>query len=234
MRWPSEISVLRLAPGLALTALLCAWPAGAGYNDFESLDLLQIQFVGRDLYAINADGSTLPERLENGEAVLWRRALGGVGVVLTDRRMLAASTDSSRWQSERFLQFERPHQRALLDERVAILLTDKRVLSLDCVYGTLAIERLSPNKRVVATELAEAVAVVATELAEAVAVVATNRRALGTAPRLRGFVAKNLTPREVPLSMSATGNLATVLTARRLLTFRGSAGAWGERRRKIH
>ena len=215
--------VLRLAPGLALTALLCAWPAGAGYNDFESLDLLQIQLVGRDLYAIDADGSTLLERLETGEAVLWRRAIGRVGVVLTDRRMLAASTGSSRWQSERFLQSERPHQQALLDERVAILLTDKRVLSLDSVYGTLAIERFGPNEWVVATELAEAVAVVA-----------TNRRALGTAPRLRGFVAKNLTPREVPLSISATGNLATVLTARRLLTFRGNSGAWGERRRKIH
>jgi len=215
--------VLRLAPGLALTALLCAWPAGAGYNDFESLDLLQIQLVGRDLYAIDADGSTLLERLEKGEDVLWRRAIGRVGVVLTDRRMLAASTGSSRWQSERFLQSERPHRQALLDERVAILLTDKRVLSLDSVYGTLAIERFGPNEWVVATELAEAVAVVA-----------TNRRALGTAPRLRGFIAKNLTPREVPLSISATGNLATVLTARRLLTFRGKAGAWGERRRKIH
>ncbi len=142
--------------------------------------------------------------------------------MLTDRRMLAASTGSSRWQSERYLQFEKPANEALLDERIAILLTDKRALSLDSVLGTLSSTSFGPNERVVAIQLAEAVAVVA-----------TNRRALGTAPRLGGFVAKNLTPREVPLTIEATGNLATVLTGRRLLTFRGGSGAWGERRRKI-
>lgn len=211
-----------LACALLLAACVAKPSFGDPFGERSTLDVLQIQLVGRDLYAIDGRGGNPTERLRIGEVVRWRGTRGRVGVVLTDRRILAISTHSSRWQSERYLRTEEPPAEALLGEQVAVLLSSKRVFSLDGLGGTLSVTDLGPQERVITTKLGPNVAVVA-----------TNRRALGTAPRLGGFVEIRLTPQEGPFELAVTGNVATLLTKRRLLTFRGPAGSWGERRRKL-
>lgn len=192
------------------------------FDERATLDVLQIQLVGRDLYAIDGRGGVLTERLEIGETLNWRGSRGRVGIVLTDRRFLGASSNSSRWQSERYLRTENPPAEALLGEQVAVIVSNKRILGLDANRGTFAVVGLGPLERIVATEVGANVAVVV-----------TTRRALGIAPRLGGFVEIHLTPQEKAPQISVSGNVATVLTPRRLLTFRGPAGSWGERRRKL-
>ena len=217
-----QYSVPVLALALVLLGGLARPAAGDAFGERSTLDVLEIQLVGRDLLAIDGRGGTPTERLQIGETVHWRGTRGRVGVVLTDRRILAVSTHSAGWQSERYRRAETPPTEALLGEQVAVLLSSKRLFALDGLLGPLSVTDLGPQERVLATELGANVALIA-----------TNRRALGTAPRLGGFVEIRLTPQEGPFETSVTGNVATILTKRRLLTFRGPAGSWGERRRKL-
>ncbi len=217
MRW-----MIRTACVVLVSLAASSSAIGDAFDERATLDVLQIQLIGRDLHAIDARGGNLIERLEIGESIRWQGSRGLVGMVLTDRRVLAASARSARWQSERYLRTETPPADALLGERIAVWLSSKRALVLDGQQGTLSSESLGPLERIVATRLGANVGVVV-----------TNRRALGTAPRLGGFVGIHLTPNEGPAEVTVTGNVATVLTRRRLLTFRGPVGSWGERRRKI-
>ncbi len=182
-------------------------------------DLLQIVVRKREILAIDAtNGSQREVDLERGERVMWHDTRGAVAVVLTDRRILAVATRSGFWQAERYRAGERHPPTALLGDRVALIVTNKRALGFDGGSGNLVEESLGPRESVLQSRAAENVAVVVTD-----------RRALGLSPFVGGFFPVDLRLSERVESLSAAANLATLATSHRLLTFRANTGTWEER-----
>jgi hypothetical protein len=70
--------------------------------------------------------------------------------------------------------------------------------------------------------------VIAADASGAVVVIVTDRRALGVSPFAGGFFSTALRVEESVEAVAATGNVATVRTSRRLLTFQAAGGIWVE------
>ncbi len=217
-----------LPRGLALAAstLLALATSGApparaqGRSDVPLTELLQLIVRPRELLAIDGDrGSQREERLEKGENVLWHATRGRVGVVLTDRRVLAVATGSAAWQEERYRSAERRPVDAELGDRVALVFTSQRAIGFDGGSGNLVTSSLGPR---------ESVLDVAT--GENVGVIVTGRRALGLSPFVGGFFEVPLTIGEEIQGLAAASNVVTLTTSRRLLIFRSEFGSWEERR----
>lgn len=205
---------------LALAALLAGAPAaGTGRGDLPLGDLLQIVATPRALLAIDAEGGgDRREPLERGERVLWTGTRGAVGLALTDRRVLAVATGSAAWQTTRFRQGESAPHLAELGDRVALVVTDRRILGFDGGSRNLVELSLGPRERLIDTR-------VSANLAVAV----TDRRALGLSPFAGGFFETSLRLGESIEAFEASSDVATLTTSQRLLIFRGPSGSWSER-----
>ncbi len=209
-------------------ALLAAGPAPGGsferpLGETPVADVLQLQRIGRELVALDAGGGDGPrERLEIGERVLASRSRGRVGMVVTDRRLLAVAVGSGAWQAERFLRGEAPPVQLLLGERVALAVTSRRALGFDGGSGNLVERSLGPREQLLAHRVGGNVAVVVTD-----------RRALGLSPFAGGFFPAALRVGESIESVDASANFATVRTTHRLLTFRAPSGFWSEQGRDL-
>ena len=207
---------------IAISLCLCLWPAAASAQRADEVpleDVLSVQRIGRDLVAIGARGGgqrTL--RLQIGERVLFQEARGRVGVVLTDRRVLAVTDRSAAWQEERYRNAESVSTEALLGDRVALVTTEQRVLGFDGGSGNIVEDTIGPREKLLWTGVGANVAVAVTD-----------RRALGLSPLRGGFFPVSLRVGEQLESVTTEANLATVLTSRRLLIFRASSGSWEER-----
>jgi len=182
--------------------------------------LLEVQVVGRQLLAIDSDsGGQRSLRLERGENVLYTRSQGRVGVVVTDRRLLAIATRSGSWQEARYRKDEPPPPDVQLGDRVALALFQTRAVGFDGGSRNIVETVLGPRERVLQTAVGQNVVVVVTD-----------RRALGLSSDRGGFFEVRLNLGESPTSVSAFANHVTVQTAQRLLTFRGPEASWEERR----
>lgn len=185
-------------------------------------DLLSIVFEDNRVIAFGAEGGSITEKLEPGERVHWHGTQGAVGVVLTDRRVLAVATISASWQETRYQRDERPPQSALLGDRVALTATSERAFGFDGGSGNLIEYQLGPQESLVATQTGSNVAVVATD-----------RKLLGLSPFVGGFFSTPLQVRERLEKISPTPNLVTVTTDRRYLVFRADSTIWTELNRPI-
>jgi hypothetical protein len=210
--------VLAAAGGLVATAA----PARAQVQGQDAIpleDILEIVVVGRQLLAVSATsgGQT---RLDLGldEQILWRGSRGKVGVVLTDRRILAVTDRSAAWQEMPYRRTESPPEGALLGDRVALMSTVDRVIGLDGGSGNLIEYRLGPQERVLDGGVGANVAVAITD-----------RRAIGLSPRAGGFFSVPINVNEKLEAISAKSDIATVTTNRRLLIFRTPTGSWEEK-----
>ncbi len=213
-----------------LAAACTAVVLGAGAGAFEPpggtplAPQLSVLVLDRALLAVAAEGGGQREaRLELGEQVLWTGSRGRVGVALTDRRVLAVTSRSAAWQDTRYRRSERPPAGAVLGDRVALVLTGKRVLGFDGGSGNLIEGRLGPRERVLAYDVGENVLVVVTD-----------RRALGLSPFRGGFFETQLRLGESIENLAAESSHAVLTTSQRLLVFRGPFGSWEERRLGLH
>lgn len=216
---------LRLA--LALLGVLAAATAGAAPRDLLDetpvADALEILVLDRELLAIDArGGGQTRRRLEIGENVLWTDARGRVGVVATDRRLLAVATSSAAWQEARLRRDEPPPQIAHLGGRVALLATNKRALGFDGRSGNLVESTLGPRESVIDVAAGDNVGVIVTD-----------RRALGLSAFAGGFFSVKLLLSERIESLDALTSVATLTTSHRVLIFRAPHGSWEERRRNL-
>jgi hypothetical protein len=211
----------RFARAAGLAFALAASGAAAFEDDAGLLaDDLEIAVLERELLSIDArGGGQRSADLELGERVLWTGTRGRVGVALTDRRVLAVSTESAAWQATRFRRTEVAPERALLGARVALLSTRVRVIGFDGGSGNLVESALGPKE-----ELLSGV------VGQNVAVAVTDRRALGLSPFVGGFFSADLALGERVDEVRAVANTATIVTSRRLLVFRAPSGTWEERR----
>jgi hypothetical protein len=185
-------------------------------------NLLEIVIESRQVIAFGAEGGSLAADLELGEDVRWQGTQGAVGVVLTNRRVLAVASISSAWQEMRYLRAEVPASSALLGDRVALVTTARRAYGFDGGSGNLVEYRLGPQESLLATR------------ADAnVAVVITDRKLLGLSPFVGGFFPTPFHLSEKLERISLTPNLATVTTSARYLSFRADSSIWTERRRSL-
>lgn len=185
-------------------------------------DLLELVFERREVIAFGAEGGSLAERLEVGEQVQWHGTQGAVGVVLTNRRVLAVAAISASWQEMRFERAERPPGEALLGDRVALIATSERAFGFDGGSGNLIEYRFGPQESLVATRTGANVGVVVTD-----------RKLLGISPFVGGFFTTSLQVRERLEKINPGPNLVTVTTDRRYLVFRSDSTIWTERNRSL-
>ncbi len=205
---------------LILACLALAGTAAAQLADERVVaDDLELVVLKREVLSIDArNGGQLAADLEIDEQVLFTRARGRVGVVLTDRRALAVTTTSGSWAQKRWRRGERLPEKPLLGARVALLTTRLRVIGFDGGSGNLVESGLGPNE-----SLVDAV------VGENVAVAVTDRRVLGLSPFRGGFFEARLQLNERYEGTHAVANSATVRTSRRLLIFRAPTASWERR-----
>ena len=117
-------------------------------DEFERLDVIAIERDKRDLLGFDAlTGSRSVFRLDVGETILFEQTRGRVGLVLTDRRALGIAPGAG-FQAVRYSVHEDPPISALVDERIAIVVTPKRVLGF-LESGPLWVEEaIPPSERV--------------------------------------------------------------------------------------
>jgi hypothetical protein len=193
-------------------------------DEIPLADTLEVLVLDRKLVAIDArHGGQREESLRLHEAVVWTGSRGDVGVVLTDERVLAVAGRSAAWQFEDFGREESAPERAVLGDRVALIVTSHRALGFNGGSGNLVESRLGIRENVIAQRAGENVAVVVTD-----------RRALGLSPLVGGFFEAKILAAEKIESVTANANLATVTTNRRVLIFRATTGTWEERRRSLN
>jgi hypothetical protein len=217
----------RLFPA-ALSLLFCATAvasaAAARDSDSPLSPLLELQIVGREVLSIDSgNGGQRSERLERGEAVLYTRSQGRVGVVVTDRRMLAIATGSGSFQVARYRKGEGPPADVQIGDRVALAMMQSRAVGFDGNSHNIIESTIGPREIVLDTAVGPNVAMVVTD-----------RRALGLSSDRGGFFELRLRVGEQFQSVSAYANHATLQTSQRLLIFRGPDGAWEERRLPIN
>jgi hypothetical protein len=209
--------------------LLCALlPSGVGSETPTADprvplgDLLELVFERREVIAFGAAGGSIATTLELGEVVRWHGSRGAVGIVLTDRRLLAVGTGSGSWRELRYLRAESLPAAALLGDRVALIATSRRAVGFGGETSSLVEYRLGPQETLLASR------------AEGnVAVVVTDRKLLGFSPFVGGFFQADFHVRERLERISLGPNLATITTDRRHVVFRSETGVWSERKRSL-
>lgn len=191
-------------------------------DEIERVDVIAIERDGRQLYAFDAlTGRRSVVRLEVAEEVLFERTRGRVGVVLTDRRVLGV-TSGTPWLEQRLGLQEKPAERGLVEDRIALVVTNRRALAFTGSRGWVE-ETFGPNEKASTVRAGTAVGVVT-----------TNRRALGIAPGLGGFVTERLRVREVLEAVTVQDTLVTLRMDHRILVFSAPRSSWTEQKRLIN
>lgn len=181
---------------------------------------LDVVVLPREVLAVDAEGGgSLAARLELGERVLYAKQRGRVGVVVTDRRLLAVAPRSGSWQEARYRSGEAPPPDVALGDRVALAVTPVRAIGFDGKTGNLVETTIGPQEQVLASAVGQNVGVVATQ-----------RRVLGVSAARGGFFEARLRVGESVGELRALADTVAVPTSRRLLVFRGPTGSWEERR----
>jgi len=220
------MSQFRLPLGLLLwLPLLAAAPAAARPGENSPLSpLLEVRVIGKQIFAIDAEtGGELPMRLEREESVLYTRSQGRVGVVVTNRRLLAAATRSGSWQEARYRNGEAAPADVEIGDRVALALMRTRAVGFDGGSHNIVESTIGPRERVVDTSVGANVAIVITD-----------RRALALSSDRGGFFEAPLRVGEDFQSVTAYANHATLQTSQRLLIFRGPDASWEEQRLPVN
>lgn len=194
------------------------------YPEVELEDVIEVDLIGRDLFAYDLLGTRSPGlRLELGETVLWMRASGRVGIVVTDRRLLAVTNENAAWQEIRLRIHESRPDRAWLGKRLAVAITDQRLLGYDSGSGLWIEANVGPNETVRGVQMGAQTGLVLTD-----------RRAYGLSPGVGDFISTPMSIQERIEGLRVGANIAQVSTSRRVLVFRSPIGSWTESRRKIH
>lgn len=208
-------------PRLRLAALALGVAALAHAAEESPLSpQLDIVVLEREVLAVSPDGGNpLGERLERGERVLHAKQRGRVGVVVTDRRLLAVASSSGAWQQARYRSGEAPPAEVALGDRVALVVTPLRAIGFDGKTGNLVEATLGPQERTLDSAVGQNVATVVSD-----------RRALGLSAQHGGFFEARMRLGEAIVSLRAQADTVTLHTSKRLLVFDGPTGSWNERR----
>jgi len=219
----------RMCCALWVTCLLLAVPRSAtadlarrAWTRFPLLDAIEIIVRDREVLAVDGRGAGAPirVRLDTDERALYVDTRGEVGIVVTNKRVLAAAADSPRWMSTYIGVHESLPLAIVLGDEVALVLTDHRAIGLaaNCRKKFFA-QDIGPNEYVQDFLVGESVAVVVTD-----------KRLLGMSAFLPGFFEQQVGIHERIQRVSALADFVTVATHRRLLVFQAPTATWQEQR----
>ncbi|MFQ5478170.1 MAG: hypothetical protein ACE5E4_06095 [Candidatus Binatia bacterium] len=217
----SALSSLSLALLLGVaTPALGDSPELVSFDLWPEADRLQILILHYEVIAIDAHthAGVRRERIGAGERVLWADSRGTVGLVVTNRRVLAATSGSTAWSQIRLGVHESPPLGAVLGHSVALVFTSRRAIGLVGNRGRLFSADFGANE-----------VVIDGRVSEDLAVVVTDRRALGLSAASSGFSSLRLKAGEPVEAVAMRSGFATMFTPRRVLIFRAPTAAWEAR-----
>ena len=169
-----------------------------------------IGVVGVGFAAVEVD-------LELGERVIANRSQGFMGVVATNRRLLAIGSRESNFSELRYRIAEKPvgpNQIYVLD-RLALVDLSTRLVAFSQQVGSWVEIGLGPGeqpRQVVADGN--------------IATVITPRRAIAVSPRSLGFVEFGLSPKEDVERVSTGDASVTLILPHRILIYRENDKTW--------
>ena len=187
-------------------------------------DTISIDHIGRYLYAFDSEGGGRNKlELELRENVDFLQARGRVGLVVTNRRLLAIAAGRGGWRTLPLQIAERGRTHEWLSSRIALVVTPRRILGFDAGIGTWVEVGIGPLDDVEQASVSSSTAVVL-----------TGNNAYGLSPDVGGFFVQPLQIHEQIESVSANGTIGRVLTSRRLLIFKSTTGTWTSTERPIN
>lgn len=213
-------SVLPLAT--VLTILCAIAPAQGGppprfRAEVPLLDSIDVIVREHSVLAVSAETGAHASRakLEPGEDVLWVGVRGRIGLVVTDRRLLAISRTAPIWQNVHFKARETLPKSILLGERVGVVATSHHLYGISAAGGLLKAHELGAYEK-----LQEDL------VGDNLAVIVTDRRLIGMSGFAGGFFEEPVGVHEDLDYANASADFATVATDRRLVVFRAESGDW--------
>jgi hypothetical protein len=166
---------------------------------------------------VGAGFAAVVVRLELGEQVIGVRSQGFMGVVATNRRLLAIGSRETNFSELRYRIREKPvglNQIHVLD-RLALAELSTRLVAFSQQLGSWFELDLGPNEKprqVVADGN--------------IATVITPRRAIAVSPRSAGFIEFDLSPKEDVERASLGDASVTLVLPHRILIFREGDKTW--------
>jgi len=198
---------------VTLATLLYVIPSNSKDVIKDSVDIEQ---VGRKIFASRDGIQATPFDLRLKEEVLWLDSDGYVGALLTNVRFVAISLYSS-WIEKPLRSKEAYDGSPILSPTLALLVTKERVIGFDAISP-----RFIEQSRTLGEEF------VAVEANDYVAVVIFSSRALGLASGASGFREIRFRLGETVESIRTKSQVITVRTSWRILTFAASSPSWSE------
>ncbi|CAB5112664.1 hypothetical protein D3OALGB2SA_2499 [Olavius algarvensis associated proteobacterium Delta 3] len=180
-------------------------------------DLVEIEQIGRKIFASRDGIPSTPLELKSKEEVLWIDSGGYVGALITNKRFVVTSLYSSSWMDKPLKSDETHDGSLLVSPTLALFMTKDRVICFDAMNPRF----IEPN-RSLREEFLEA------EVNDYVAVVVSSTRALGFGTDGSSFKEIRFKRREIFQSIRTTQRVATVTTNFRRLTFNASSSFWAE------
>ncbi len=187
-------------------------------------DTLSVDHIGRSLYAFDSlSGGQNQFDLDLREKVIFQGAGGRVGLVVTNRRLLAIASGQGGWRVQPLQLAEQGHTQQWISSRVALVVTPKRIIGFDAGTSSWLEVGVGPNEEVEQARVGSSTAIVL-----------TGNNVYGMSPNAGGFFAQPLQIHEKVESVSAAATIGRVLTSQRLLIFKAGTGAWSVAERPIH
>jgi hypothetical protein len=186
-----------------------------GKDDIK--DSVDIEQVGRKIFAIRDGSQTTTFDLRSNEEVLWLDSDGYVGALLTNERFIAIALSSSSWLEMPLKSKEAYDGSPILSPTLALLVTKERVIGFDAISPRFIEQSLRLDEEFVAAEANDYVAVVI-----------SSRRGLGLASGASAFSEIRFRTSETFQSIRAKSQVITVRTSWRILTFDVSSSSWSE------
>lgn len=219
----ARIVVIGLSFAIAPCAALAGFDSLRTLGRVPVLDVLEIIVRNDEILAVDGrlgGAAAIHERLDVDEEPVFADARGEVGIVITNKRVLAATPDVPRWMWVRIGVHESLPLAVVLGARVALVLTDKRAMGV-AAQGRkkFFVEDFTPNESVLDFLVGESVAVIVTD-----------KRLLGMSAFLAGFIEQRIGIHERIEDVATLADFATVTTHRRLLLFRAPTASWQEQR----
>ena len=203
-----------------LVCFLLLFAAVCSYADEEVEDLIDVNESDGKIFAAVKGRKPVSFALQPREQVLWRKARGNLGAVLTTRHFLVISTSSRAWQAL-------PLRTSASDKRVPVL---SPYIALLVTPGDRALGFDARSSRIIETRLPLHDELVAAKAEKHVAVVVTSSRAFGLAAGASHFSEFRLRVREKVEAVKVTSSKATIQTSHRLLGFSAEGAGWSESR----
>ena len=206
------------ALGLALALLSPTDLLASHFDRYEfSAPRIDLLVHGRQLHATN--GSQIRSlRLISREQVLWIGSANRLSVAVTNKRIIAITTNWEDWRTRQFGVHESLPSSVLAGDDFVLVVTDDRILGISDHGGGFVEKRIGAYERVANAAIGEQVGVVLTD-----------RRAIGFSSRLASLVEKRVGIHEDLFSARASFDFATVATSKRLLLSDAPSGSWRTR-----